>query len=100
METDTELFVFARFYTLPGKEEEAANVLLDVLAPTREEAGCLGVHIFRSVRDSRLFYLPSLWVNEAAFDHHGELSHTLRFVERIEPLIDHPLDVNRTERIG
>ena len=29
-----------------------------------------------------------------------EWPHALRFLERVEPLIDHPLDVNRTERIA
>jgi len=28
------------------------------------------------------------------------LPHTVRFVERVQPLIDHPLDVTRTERIS
>ncbi len=37
--------------------------------------------------------------DEAAFEYHTELPHTVRFVERIEPLIDHPLDVTRAEMI-
>jgi len=28
------------------------------------------------------------------------LPHTVRFVARVESLIDHPFDVTRTERIG
>lgn len=37
--------------------------------------------------------------DEAAFDLHGRLPHTVRFVERVAPLLDHALDVTRTERI-
>jgi quinol monooxygenase YgiN len=95
-----ELFIFGRFHARPGSERAVAEALRDVLPPTREEAGCLGIHAYRSVRDPRLFYIHSRWKDEAAFDAHAALPHTRRFVERVEPLIDHPLDVARTEQIG
>ena len=95
-----EVFVFARFHARPGSQGAVAEVLRDVLPPTREEPGCLRIHAFRSIRDPRLFYIHSRWKDEAAFDHHAGLPHTVRFVERVEPLIDHPLDVTRAERIG
>jgi quinol monooxygenase YgiN len=95
-----ELFIFARFHAHPGNEGAVAEALLDVLAPSREEPGCLSIHAFRSTRDPRLFYIHSRWKDEAAFERHAGLPHTRRFVERLEPLIDHPLDVTRTERIG
>lgn len=95
-----EVSIFARFHAHPGNEAAVAETLLEVLAPTREEAGCLSINAFRSKRDPQLFYIHSRWKDEAAFDHHAELPHTVRFVERIEPLIDHPLDVTRAEMIG
>ena len=95
-----ELFIFAPFHALPGNEDAVADTLLDVLAPSREEPGCLSIHAFRSIRDPRLFYIQSRWKDEAAFDHHAGLPHTVRFVARVEPLIGHPLEVTRAERIG
>ena len=95
-----ELFIFARFHARPGHEGAVASALLDVLPPTREEPGCLGIHAFRSSRDPQLFYIHSRWTDEAAFDHHAGLPHTVRFVARVEPLIDHALDVTRAEQIG
>jgi len=77
-----------------------AEALRDVVALTREEPGCLGIHAFRSTRDPELFYIHSRWRDEAAFEHHAGLPHTVRFVERVEALIDHPLDVTRTERLA
>ena len=96
----TVMFIFARFHARAGQEEAVAGVLLDVLAPSREEPGCLDIHAYRSVRDARLFYIHSRWTDEAAFDLHGRLPHTVRFVERLAPLLDHPLDVHRTLQIG
>ena len=95
-----ELFIFARFHARPGQEDAVASALRETVAPSREEPGCLGIHAFRSVRDRRLFYIHSRWKDEAAFEVHAGLPHTVRFIERVAPLIDHPLDVNRTERIA
>jgi len=95
-----ELFIFARFRARPGNEGAVAQVLQEVLPPSREEAGCLDIHAFQSTRDPLLFYIHSRWKDEAAFDQHAGLPHTLRFLARVEPLIDHPLDVARTRRIG
>jgi quinol monooxygenase YgiN len=95
-----ELFIFARFHARPGHEGAVVEALRDVLEPTRGEPGCLSIHAFRSTRDPQLFYIHSRWKDEAAFDVHAGLPHTVRFVERMEPLIDHALDVSRTERIG
>ena len=94
-----ELFIFARFHARPGEEDAVAAALRDVVEFTREEAGCLGIHAFRSTHDARLFYIHSRWKDEAAFDHHAGLPHTVRFVERVQALIDHPLDVTRAERV-
>jgi quinol monooxygenase YgiN len=95
-----ELFIFARFHARPGDEDGVARALLDVLGPTREEPGCLSIHAFRSTRDARLFYIHSRWKDEAAFDDHAGQPHTVRFVERVGTLIDHPLDVTRADQIA
>jgi quinol monooxygenase YgiN len=97
---EMELSIFARFHARPGNEGAVAEALLDVLGPSSEEPGCLSIHAFRSIRDLQLFYIHSCWNDEAAFEHHAGLPHTVRFLERVEPLIDHPLDVTRAERIG
>jgi quinol monooxygenase YgiN len=95
-----ELFIFARFHARPGNETAVAEAILEGIVPTREEPGCLSVHAFRSIRDPQLFFIHSRWKDEAAFEIHAGLPHTVRLLERVEPLIDHPLDVSRTQRIG
>ena len=95
-----ELFIFARFHARPGQESAVEETLRDVVKPSREEAGCLGIQAFRSTRDPRLFYIHSRWVDEAAFDHHAGLPHTVLFLERVQALIDHPLEVTRANLLG
>src|SRR5438132_10504920 len=98
--TAMELFIFARFCARAGNEGTVVEALHSVLGPTREEPGCLSIHAFRSVHDSQLFYIHSRWKDEAAFDHPAGLAHTVNFIKYVEPLIDQPLEVTRTERIG
>jgi quinol monooxygenase YgiN len=99
-ETQTEMYFFARFHARPGNERAVAGALLDVLAPSREEPGCVSIQAYRSIRDPRLFYIHSRWKRDAAFEGHTGLSQTVRFIERVEPLIDHSLDTTRAEKIG
>jgi quinol monooxygenase YgiN len=95
-----ELFIFARFHAVEGNESAVGEAVGDVIVPTRAEPGCLSIQAFRSTRDPRLFYIHSRWTNEAAFEHHATLPHTVRFIERVQSLIDHPLDVTRAKLIG
>jgi len=97
---DVELFVFVRFHAAAGNEQAAETALSEVLGASRKEAGCISMQAFRSTRDPRLFYIHSRWKDEAAFDLHAALPHTVRFVARVQPLIDHSLDVTRAEVIG
>jgi len=99
LESAMELFIFARFHARPDQEGAVAEALRDVLGPSRQEAGCVSIHAFRSISDAQLFYIHSRWKDEAAFDYHASLPHTVHFIDRVEPLIDHPLDVTRAELI-
>lgn len=99
-EARTELFVIARFHAREGQEADVAAALRDVASPSREERGCLAIDAYRSTRDPRLFYVHSRWVDEAAFETHAGLPHTVLFLERVAPLIDHQLEVTRARPIA
>jgi quinol monooxygenase YgiN len=91
-----ELHIFARFRAREGLEEKVAAAMQEMLPPVRSEPGCMSIEVFRSTRDKRLFCLHSRWIDEAAFDVHATLPHTRHFIETVQALIDHPLDVVRT----
>ena len=95
-----ELVVFVRFHAREGEEGAIADAMREMRGPVRAEAGCLGIEYYRSIRDPRLFHVYSRWIDEAAFDLHADLPHTVRFLERVEPLIDHPLDVTRARPVA
>ena len=73
-----ELFIFARFDARAGQENAVEQALCDVADPSRREPGCVGFHVCRSTREPRLYYIHSRWRDEAAFDTHAGLAHTVR----------------------
>ena len=94
-----EIFVFARLHARPGKAAEVRDAMFEVQGPTRQEPGCLAYGAFRSVRDPDEFYIHTRWQDMAAFEHHAELPHTVRFVDVVESLLDHPLKVTLSEQL-
>jgi quinol monooxygenase YgiN len=95
-----ELTIFGRFHAREGQAQAVAAAIREVVPQTRAEAGCLGIEAYRSAQDADLFFIHSRWVDEAAFEVHAGLAHTVTFLARIEPLIDHPLEVARTRPLG
>ena len=96
---DSGLFIFARFHARPGNEAALEQALRDHLALTRQEPGCRSIHLFRSMRDPALFYVHSHVQDEATFAIHVSSPHTMRMIERVEPLIDHPFEATRSEQV-
>jgi quinol monooxygenase YgiN len=94
-----EQFVFVRLHARQGEEDAVEEALRAVAGPSQEEPGCLSFQTFRSMRDARLFFIHSRWTDADAFQKHAELPHTVRFLERVDGLLDQPRDVTRTEMI-
>jgi quinol monooxygenase YgiN len=95
-----QLFVFIRFHALEGREDAVATAIREVIVPSRAEAGCVAIEAFRATRHSRLFYIHSRWIDEAAFDDHAGFPHTVQFLAKIPLLVDHPVEVVRTKPLG
>jgi len=95
-----ELVLIARFHAREGCEEAVAATLKEQVPRVRLEPECRSINSYRSKRDPRLFFIYSLWADEAAFNVHAELPNTVAFVARMEELIDHPFEANRTVEIA
>jgi quinol monooxygenase YgiN len=91
---------FIRLEPLPGKEKEFREELLRVVEPTRAESGCLAMHVFESLREPFVFTIHSEWADEAAFESHARLPHTVRFLGAAEKLLTHAVHGLRTREIA
>ena len=94
-----EIFVFARLHASRGKQSEVHRAIFEVQAATRNEPGCLAYGAFQSVRDPDEFYIHSRWRDMVAFDLHATMPHTIRFVQTVEPLLDHPFKVTLSTQL-
>jgi quinol monooxygenase YgiN len=94
-----KIFLFARLHARPGKRDAVQQVMFEIQGPTRLEPGCLSYGAYHSIRDPDEFYIHTSWQDMAAFDRHVALPHTVRFVEAVEPLLDHPLKVTLSEQL-
>jgi quinol monooxygenase YgiN len=89
-----------RFEPIAGKEAEFRRELLRVVEASRTETGCLAIHAFESLREPPVFAIHSEWADEAAFELHAQLAHTVRFVEAAKVLLTHPIEGLRSRQIG
>jgi quinol monooxygenase YgiN len=92
--------VFVRLHARTGEERAVEAALREVLVPSQKEPGCLGFHLFRSMRDPQLFYIHSRWKDAEAFQKHAVLAHTELFLKKVDALLDQSREVARTERIA
>jgi len=79
---------------------EFREELLRTVEPTRAEIGCLAIYVFQSIREPSVFAIHSKWVDEAAFELHAQLPHTVRFLGAAEGLLTHPVQGLRSKEIG
>lgn len=91
---------FVPFEPPPEKATEFRKELLRVVEPTRAEIGCLAIRAFESLREPFVFAIHSEWVDEAAFELHAQLPHTIRFLGAAERLLPHPVQGLRSREIG
>jgi quinol monooxygenase YgiN len=89
-----------RFEPLPEKAGEFREEMLRVIERTRDESGCLSIRAFEALRDPLVFAIHSEWADEAAFELHAALPHTVRFLAAAEKLLSHPVQGLRTREIG
>jgi quinol monooxygenase YgiN len=88
------------FEPLPGKEAAVRNELLLVDEPSRAEPGCLRIDVFESLSEPFVFAIHSEWLDEASFNRHAGLPHTVRFLAAVEPLLMNPVRGVRLRHIG
>jgi quinol monooxygenase YgiN len=89
-----------RFEPLPGKEAAFREELLRVVEPSRAEIGCLSIDVFESPREPFVFAIHSEWTDEAAFEFHATLPHTVRFLAAAATMLTHSVQGLRLRHIG
>lgn len=94
-----EVRVVARVVALPGREERLAEVLTELLVPTRIEDGCLEYELHQSLADPRELLFVERWRDEASLEAHLGSAHVARAVALLEGLVAAAPDIRRYRRV-
>jgi quinol monooxygenase YgiN len=70
-----------------GKEAELRQALKDLLAPTREEEGCVNYDLYAGRDDPGLFVMLENWRSAQLWQRHMEAPHLHRFKARADVLV-------------
>jgi quinol monooxygenase YgiN len=76
---------------LAGKEAAVRSALLELVAPSRSEPGCLCYNLHESQEESGLFVFYEQWANQAAFDAHCNSPHFLGLDAKIDGRTEPPV---------
>ena len=95
-----QVTVFAYLHSHPSTRGALETMVAQILAPTREEPGCVCIEAFCAAHDPQEFITVSRWDNEAAYRRHTQMSHTVGFLERAVPLLDRPLRISITQALS
>ena len=74
---------------LPGSENAVADILRQMVEPTRAETGCLAYEVSRSVHDPATFLLYEVYEDQRGLDQHQASDHFQRLVvSQAMPLLE------------
>ncbi len=82
----SELTNAAFFTARTGRSEELGARLLELVAPSRSEPGCLRYDIYQSVDDPNAWFVYEDWRSRADFDAHMSTPYVTAFLSQVPEL--------------
>ena len=77
------LTLVVTFQARPGKEAELRALLTGMLAPTRQEAGCLNYDLHTAPEDASKFMFFENWASKAHHEAHDKTAHVQNLRARL-----------------
>ena len=96
----TPLTLVVTFQARPGKEADLRKVLTALVAPSRNDAGCLNYDLHASPDDPAKFLFHENWESRAHHEAHVARPHIQALLPRIGELCVAPPQITMWERIG
>ncbi len=92
--------VIARLRAKPGKEDDLRALSADLLAPTRQEAGCIRYELLVNEADPAELTFVEEWRDGDALNAHLASAHVRYAVSRCPELLVGELDLRRFRLVG
>lgn len=96
---NSSLRVVARIEALPHRVAEVRGILIGLIAPTRNEAGCTTYELWQNRAEETDFTFVEEWESEAALDAHAASQHLKGANARLNGLTKQAPDVRRYDLV-
>lgn len=83
----TQIGLLAKIVAKPGKEEDLLAELRRMIAPTRNEPGCLKYVLHKSSANASEFWFVEEWTSRDALDKHTQTPHYRELKQRTPDFI-------------
>lgn len=84
----SQLTVVAKIKAKTGSETVLNQQLLQLIAPTLSEQGCLNYDLHRSIEDNSLFLFYENWASKSVWERHMKSQHIKTFQKNAEGMIE------------
>jgi quinol monooxygenase YgiN len=89
--------VVARIVALPDKINQLRAVLLELIAPTRNEVGCITYELLQNLSDPTDFTFVEEWSSNEDLEAHLQSSHIAAAIGKLDGLVMLEPDIRRYE---
>lgn len=89
----SSLRVVARIIAKNDKTSEVRELLSALIAPTRNESGCISYQLLQNRSDPTDFTFVEEWETETAFDAHLATNHIKEALPKLERIAAQPPDI-------
>jgi quinol monooxygenase YgiN len=97
---NNQVTVVVRIKAKAGIEARVRQELLNLLAPTRGERGCINFDMQQAPNDASLFLFHENWVSEEDLKRHFETPHITRWIQEAKALLAEPMERTRWRKVA
>lgn len=83
-----------------GMQQQVREVLLDLVAQTRKEKGCVNYDLHQSQDNPREFVMYENWESEADLDAHARSEHLVEFGRAAGKLLERPAEITKWNMVS
>ena len=94
------LTVIAQIKAKIGKESQVRQELLSLVAPSRQDTGCLNYDLHQAADNPALFLFHENWTSQAHLDRHLQKPALQTVLGRLRQLVAEPPQITLWEKIG
>jgi len=94
------LTVVARIKAKQGKESQVRKALLSLVAPSREDPGCVNYDLHQALDDPALFFFHENWTSEAHLERHLQKPELKAVLAKLEDLLVGPPQITLWKKIA